>query len=167
MAHVGKIFPVFFNRDYNPSNRTTFGPVPWRYKLTCGIARPGPFVGWAGKTIIGEEPVMESGNSVILWSFLPPSGADPTTSVELRYRLTFTESFWTADTKYLMSAVTAVDGGVGTVGTGVSDLFGPATPHVHSPPWPGAVPWIGPIGSFHACSWADLGVTAYPGYSIA
>lgn len=163
MAQAGRKFPFFFLRDWNPQTFMGRDRLPWRYKFVGGIARPGPFNGWAGKTVIGSEPDVDFATRTTTWRFAAPPGADPTTSIELTYRLK-TDGFWYVfGGQYLISGVKAVDGAFGVVGTPLAQVFGPSPAVTYSPPWPGAVPWFGPSGDFRAATWADLGVTQYPG----
>jgi len=166
MAHVGKTYPFFFYRDWSAPSFGFVKRLPWQYRMTGGVAPPGPFIGWANQQINSQEPTINLTTREVCWEFLPPAGADPTTSVKIYYQLTYLAGFWTARWEGLIGGVPGLTGGLGLAGTSIDDLVQVGLGQTHVPPWNPLTPLFTAVGRYRAATWSQLGVTAYPGHPL-
>lgn len=166
MAHVGKTYPFFFYRDWSPPTSGFTKRLPWQYRMTGLVAPPGPFIGWANKQINSEVPVINYTEREICWEFLPPAGADPTTSVKIFFKLTYLAAWYLCRWEGLIGGVKGIYGSLSPTGTAIDELFQVGLGNVQSPPWNPATPVLTGVGRYKAATWSQLGVTDYPGYPL-
>lgn len=166
MAHVGKTYPFFFHRDYSAPAAGFAKRLPWQWTFVAGVARPGPFNDWAGKTSLSSGPYFTNSDEWVNWDVPAPSGADPAQSLRIEYRLNHLTNWYDGRYLMLMSGVVAQEWSAGPVNVTLDTWVASQNLHVYSPPWPGGVPVLGTPGGLHASTWAELGVHQYPGHSL-
>lgn len=164
MAHVGRLYPFLWYRDYSDPLAGFTYRLPWQWKFVSTVMRPGPFSDWFGKTVISGEPYFSNSKQTINWDIPAPAGAVATNSMRVEYRLTGTSTFYDGRCFYLMSGVEAQEWIAGAVFTRLDAFNLTQLVVIHSPPWPGAVPVFGPVGNFIAADWNALGVAQSPAY---
>lgn len=162
--HVGKSYPFNFYRDYSAPQAGFVKRLPWRWKFVAGVARPGPFNDWQGKTVLSNDPYFMDAMRTIAWDVPAPSGANPANTCRIEYRLTNLVNWYDGREFWLMSGVVAEEWSAGPINVTLDTWAASQALHVYSPPWPPSVPHLGPPGNFFAATWSDLGVSDYPGY---
>jgi len=96
MAHVGKVYPVMFERDLSRvSHVNAQSPKRWIFKPRSVFGTVAHH--WASFTMqIHSEEGIASYDlpGSIVWRFPPPPLANPATFVKLVYELSNDEKFW-------------------------------------------------------------------------